>query len=256
MSVSVMDEHLPETELVARQQRLLLRRVWGSLWRHLPALAVSGAVTAVAGVVGLRVAGDVWAMSPLVIALFVGPTLMPLLAVVQGALVDDDTELRRYLRDLPRFAVRSTGYALVPGLCLSAVLAGVEMYRATGSTLALASLAFGTAGSVLAVVALTAVLPASVARPGLRGTRLWATAFHLLGRWPIRFLAPLMVSACALWAMTTVASSLVLLVPVPIALMSGAAYWCCAIDLGARDVLRSQPAETTPPTRGSRPARP
>lgn len=243
MSTSTVDERLSETELVTQLQRLLLRRVWSSMWRHLPALAVSGALTAAAAALGLRAAGGLWAMSPLVIALFVGPTLMPLLAVVQGALVDDDTELRRYLRDLPRFAVRSTGYALAPGLCLSALLAGVEMYRATGSTMAVASLAVGTIGSVLAVVALVAVLPASVARPGLRGIRLWTTALHLVGRWPVRFLAPLMVSACALWAATTVASSLVLLVPVPVALMSGAAYWCCAIDLGARDVLRSQPTQ-------------
>lgn len=227
-----------------RLQRLILRRVWSSLWRHLPALAVSGAITAAAVLFGYRVVGGPWAVTPLVVALVAGPTLMPLFNVAQGALVDDDTELRRYVRDLPRYAMRSTGYTLVAGLCLSALLGAVEMYEARGDALGVASLAASAAGTVIALLGLMALLPAAVARPRLRGTRLWATSLHLVGRWPVRFLAPFALMGLVVGCAVNFTTSLVLLLPVPVALVASASYWCCAVDLGATDITAPGPNHT------------
>lgn len=219
-------------------QRLLLRRVWSSLWSHLPMLATSAAVTAVAAAVasalGVAVGGGL--LTPALLALLAGPTLMALLRVVQGALVEDETDLRTYLRCLRATALRSTGFALLPAMCLVSLLAALEVHARTGSALMLASLCLSAVAGVLTITGSVVLMPLAVARPTLRGARLWAISFHLLGRWPVRFLAPLALAGLALWAALSLSSTLVLLLPAPIALLAGAAYWCCAVELGAQDM--------------------
>jgi hypothetical protein len=44
------------------------------------------------------------------------------------------------------------------------------------------------------------------------------------------------MAVLALWAGVALHSSLILLLPAPVALMAGAAYWCCALELGAEDL--------------------
>lgn len=218
-------------------QRLVLSRVWSSLWRHLPMLAISAAATGVAAALAVLIAGGNPLLRPTLLALFAGPTLMALLAVVQGALVDDDTDLRAYLAALRTSAVRSTGYSLVPALCVVSLLAATDVYVRTGTTFVLVSLGTAGAATVLTVAGLTVLVPLAVARPELRGRRLWVTSWYLLGRWPVRFLAPIALTGLALWVAFSVSSTLVLLLPAPIALLAGAAYWCCAVELGANDVV-------------------
>lgn len=218
-------------------QRLVLRRVWNSLWRHLPMLAISAAATGVAAALAVFIAGGNPLLIPTLLALLVGPTLMALLAVVQGALVDDDADLRAYLRALKTTAVRSTGYSLVPALCVVSLLAATEVYVRTGAPFMLVSLGTAGAATVLTVAGFTVLVPLAVARPELRGRRLWVTSWYLLGRWPVRFLAPIALTGLALWVAFSFSSTLVLLLPAPIALLAGAAYWCCAVELGADDVV-------------------
>lgn len=220
-------------------QRLLLRRVWSSLWSHLPMLAVSAAVTAAAATVASMLGGAVGGglLTPVLLAVLAGPTVMALLRVVQGALVEDDTDLRTYLRSLRATALRSTGFALLPATCLVSLLAALEVHARTGSALVLVSLCLSAAASVLAVTGSVVLMPLAVARPALHGARLWSISWHLLGRWPVRFLAPLALAGIALWAALSLSSTLVLLLPAPIALLTGAAYWCCAVELGAQDVV-------------------
>ena len=219
-------------------QRLILRRVWSSLWTHLPLLALSAAVTAVsaafASAAGTLVRGGL--LTPVLLALLAGPTVMALMRVVQGALVEDDIDLRTYLSALRGTAARSAGISVVPAMCLTSLLAALEVYGRTGSGLMLVSLCLAAVASVLTVTGTVVLLPLVVARPALRGARAWAISWHLLGRWPVRFLAPLALAALALWAAVSFASTLVLLLPAPIALLAGAAYWCCAVELGAEDV--------------------
>src|SRR5699024_6126894 len=128
-------------------QRLLLRRVWSSRCSHLPMLAVSAAVPAAAATVarklGRAVAGGL--LTPVLLAVLAGPTVMALLRVVQGALVEDDTDLRTYLRSLRATALRSTGFALLPATCLVSLLAALEVHARTGSALVLVSLCLSAA---------------------------------------------------------------------------------------------------------------
>lgn len=146
----------------------------------------------------------------------------------------DDTELPRYTRSFRRCAARSTAYSLIPGLSLTALLAALEVHARTGSGMVLIPLALSVSCSVLTLAGLVALLPLAAARPALRGYRLWLTAWYLLGRWPVRYAAPLALGGLALWTATTLHTSLILLLPAPVALLAGAAHWCCAIDLGAR----------------------
>ena len=220
-----------------RLQRLILRRVWSSLWRHLPMLSISAAVTAVAAVLAVQSAGGNQLLAPLLLALLVGPSLMALLNVVQGALVDDDTDLRAYLGGLKASALRSTGYSLIPALCLVSLVAAADVYARTGSGFMLISLGVAAAATILAVAGFTVAVPLAVARPELRGVRIWITSWFLLGRWPVRFFAPVALAGLALWVAVSVSSTLVLLLPAPIALLAGAAYWCCAVEIGADDVV-------------------
>lgn len=227
-------------------QRLILRRVWSSLWSHLPMLAISAAATAVSAAVAVALSGTVGGgmLAPVLLAVLAGPTLMALLRVVQGALVEDDTDLRTYLRSLRATALRSAGFSLVPAMCLVSLLAASEVHARTGCGLMLISLCLAAVAMVLTVTGFVVVMPLAVARPALRGARLWAISWHLLGRWPVRFLASLTLAGLALWAAVSVSSTLVLLLPAPIALLAGAAYWCCAVELGAEDmVVTGDPAE-------------
>lgn len=217
-------------------QRRILSRVWTTPWRHLPVLAVAAAATALPLTAALWLTGGISVATPLLAAVLCGPTLLALFSVVQDALVHDDTELRRFALALRRSALRSTGCSLIAGLCLSALLAALEVHARTGSSAVLLPLSLAASGSVLTLTGLVALLPLAAARPSLRGIRLWITAWHLLGRWPVRFLAPCAVCALALWAGVSLHSSLILLLPAPVALMAGAAYWCCALDLGAGDL--------------------
>jgi hypothetical protein len=174
----------PTDDAVAALQRRILRRVWSAPWRHLPVLAVAAAASALSLAAALRITGGISVATPLLAAVLCGPTLVPLSAVVQDALVHDDTELRRYARALRRTALRSTGCSLIVGLCLSALLAALEVHARTGSSTVLLPLALAASSSVLTLGGLLALLPLAAARPTLRGVRLWITAWHLLGRWP------------------------------------------------------------------------
>lgn len=234
MSSNGADLSPPDADVAALQGRVL-SRVWTAPWRHLPALAVAAGASALSLAASLWIAGGISVVTPLLAALLCGPTLLPLSAVVQDALVHDDTELRRYAPALRRTALRGTGCSLIVGLCLSALLAALEVHARTGSSAALLPLAIAASCSVLTLTGLLALLPLAAARPGLRGIRLWITAWYLLGRWPVRFLAAFVVGGLAVWAGIAIHSSLILLLPAPVALMTGAAYWCCALDLGAGD---------------------
>lgn len=220
-------------------QRLILRRVWSSLWSHLPMLAISAAATAVPAAVAVAVseAAGGRILTPVLLAVLAGPTLMALLRVVQGALVEDDTDLRTYLRSLWATALRSAEFSLVPALCLVSLRAAIEVHARTGSGIMLVSLCLAAVATVLTLTGLAVVMPLAVARPALRGARLWAISWHLLGRWPVRFLAPLTLAGLALWVAVSVSSTLVLLLPAPIALLAGAAFWCCAVEVGAQDMV-------------------
>lgn len=200
-------------------------------------LAISAMATMLPAALGFWVAGGNRLVLPILLALFAGPTVMALFGVVHGALVDDDTDLRSYLHGVRDTALRSTAHSSVPALCLVSLAAATEAYARTGSIFALVSLGTALVATVLSVAGLVAALPLAVARPQIRGVRLWVTSWYLIGRWPIRFLAPCIVAGLGLGLAVTVSSTLVLLLPAPVALLASAAYWCCAVELGAHDVF-------------------
>src|SRR5699024_1996177 len=101
----------------------------------------------------------------------------------------------------------------------------------------LVSLSTAIVATILSVAGFVVVLPLAVARPQLRRAMLWVTAWHMLGRWPVRFLAPIVMAGLALLTGLTYSLMAVLLRPAPIALVAGAGYWCCACGLGDRYVL-------------------
>lgn len=227
----------PDPQAVGGSQLLqiaVLGRVWSAPWRHLPVLAVAAVASGLPLTIAVLLTSGISVLTPLLAALWCGPTLIPLLGAVQDALVHDDTELSRYARSFRRCAARSTAYSLIPGLSLTALLAALEVHARTGSGMVLIPLALSVSCSVLTLAGLVALLPLAAARPALRGYRLWLTAWYLLGRWPVRYAAPLALGGLALWTATTLHTSLILLLPAPVALLAGAAHWCCAIDLGAR----------------------
>lgn len=222
---------------VERLQRLILRRTWASLWRHLPMLAIGAATTALGAGTAALLAGGSKLLFPLLLLVLCGPTLMALQTVVHGALVEDDTDVRAYLRALRGTALRSAGHCLPTAFSLVSLLAAAEVYGRTQSVLVLISLGTAITATALTIAGLAALIPLSVARPELRPMRLWVTAWHLVGRWPVRFLAPIALAGLALWAAVSVSSALVMLLPAGISLLAGAAFWCCAVEMGADDVV-------------------
>src|SRR5699024_2532872 len=104
------------TPTVRGLQRLILRRVWSALWRHLPMLAVGSTVTTLGASVGFWLAGGSQLLLPILLAVLAGPTMMALFSVAQGALVSDDTGLRSYLRGVRETALPSMAHSPIRAL--------------------------------------------------------------------------------------------------------------------------------------------
>jgi len=221
--------------LRSRQSLVLGRSVRG-LWLHLPALAAAGA--AVAGSAGLAdvLAGGLTPVTPLLVALLAGPPAAAMASVVNDVLVRDDSGIVGWWRALRRTAGRGITVLLVPAVPATLLVVAVQVERTSRAPIALVPVWGAAVVTVLAVAATAAALPATVARPALRGIRLWVAALHLVARHPVRFGAAFCLFGLGVWASVSITGTLFLLVPAPVGLLAGAAFWSSAVELGAAEL--------------------
>ncbi|KYH43221.1 hypothetical protein [Branchiibius sp. NY16-3462-2] len=217
-------------------QRLVIQRTIRGIWAGLPALLAGSVALTLAVTAGVVLGGGFTPWSLLLTALLAGPPITGLAQVCHDIVIEDDATIRGWARATRRTARTGIGLLLVPAIPAALLMVAVVVHERTGSALWLAPMAASASATVLAVFTLLAALPATVARPDLRGVALWATALHLVARWPVRFVAPLTVLGLGLWAGLSITGTLLPLVPGPVLLLAAAAFWASAVELGATDL--------------------
>lgn len=214
----------------------ILHRVLHAMWQHLPTwLCASVAICGAAALTVVLTPG-ITPLSVLLLTATATPFVTALIAAVDQAIRTDDVTPAFWWSAIRRHTV--FGYSVLAGPAVAAALLVVActVWRQTGQPLALAPVGVSGAVTVLSGLAVTAALPLGIARPALRGSRLWLTASHLVVRRPVRFLAAPVLLAFLIWLSTAVTASLLLFVPAPVALVVGAAFRTAAAELGADDV--------------------
>ena len=216
------------TDLVVRTLR--------GIWPNLPALLPASAATCAAAVLPVVVAPGVNPLALLLAAVAVGPVAAALAATVNAIALDGEASPGTWWRALRRLWLFGVRQALLVAAVAVLFLAALTVWSRYRDAWALPSLALTGAATVLAVLGLLAVLPLGAARPGLRGSRRWVTARHLVARRPVRFLAPLCVVALGVWAGTALSAALLLLVPAPATVVMVLATWTSAADTTAGSI--------------------
>lgn len=221
---------------VTSAQSVALSRTTRGAWPHLPTLLVGSVAICIAATTAMVIAPGVTPLSILVAALLVTPWVAALAGCVNQIVLQDDTSVRAWAQEVRRLAGFGVTSAAPPAAAAALLLVALHMWRDTANPLALAPVAVSGSAAVVLSIGLLVVLPLGAARPQLRGVRLWLTALHLAARWPARFLAAPTVLVLGLWAATSLTASVLLLVPAPVVLLMGAAFWTSATQLGATDL--------------------
>ncbi|WP_157063393.1 hypothetical protein [Luteipulveratus mongoliensis] len=219
-------------------------------WPHLPTLLCASVAICLSAGLTVALAPGVTPVSVLLAALLLGPWAAGLVACVHQIVIEDDTSVRQWVHSVRRFAVFGVVVSTPPAVAAALLVVALRAWHLSGSVVALAPVAVSGAVTVLLLLGGVAALPLGIARPHLRGTRLWLTAFHLVSRWPVRFVAGPVLVVLGVWASTSLTASLLLLVPAPAALVLGAAFWTSALEMGANDLdiqeNSESPSQTTP----------
>lgn len=203
---------------------VIVRTLRGA-WPSLPPLLVASAALCGVATVALLAAPGLNTVAVLVYAVLGAPALAALAAVANTVAFDDVATIRGWasaLREHAGFAVRHGLLAAAPAVLF---LAALRVWTDGHPLWVLPSLALTGAAAVLAGLGLLALLPLGVARPDLRGRRLWITAGYLVARRPSRFVAVFCLAGVGVWAATSWSASLLLLLPAPTALVLAAAVW-------------------------------
>lgn len=247
-----MSAHVVDSTQRDATQRVVLQRTVRGVWAGLPALLTGSVVLTLAIALTAILGGGLTPWSLLLSPLLVGPPLTGLAGVCHDIVVEDDATIRKWARATRRTARLGIGLLVIPAIPAVLLMVAVVVHERTASPVWLAPMAVSASATLLALFTLPAAVPAAVARPELRGVALWATALHLVGRWPVRFAAPLTVLGLGLWAGLSITGTLLPLVPGPVLLLAAAAFWSSAIELGATDLSSpdlGSPEDLTPDER-------
>lgn len=221
-------------------QRIVLQRTIRGVWAGLPALLAGSITLTVAIAAAVVLGGGLTPWSLLLTALLAGAPLTGLAGVCHDLVIEDDATIRNWARATRRTARLGVGLLAVPVVPAVLLMIAVVVHERTGSAVWLAPMAVSASATLLALMTLLAAVPAAVARPELRGVALWATALHLVSRWPVRFAAPLTVLGLGVWVGLSITGTLLPLVPGPVMLLTAAAFWASAVELGATDLTESE----------------
>lgn len=217
-------------------QRIVLQRTVRGVWAGLPALLAGSVTLTLAIVVAMVLGGGLTPWSLLLAVLVSGPPLTGLAAVCHDIVIEDDATIRSWVRATRHHARLGIGLLAVPVAPAILLMVAIVVHERTGSPVWLAPMAVSASATLLAVFTLLAAVPAAIARPELRGVALWVTALHMVSRWPVRFIAPLTVLGLGVWAGLSITGTLLPLVPGPVLLLTAAAFWASAVELGATDL--------------------
>lgn len=195
------------------------------MWLSLPALTVASFAICLAAAVPAVLAPGLNPLAAIIAALVVSPFVAGLVAAVNRIADGEQTTIRQLVDDVRRLSGFAVVTALIPAIAIALFLVAIVVLRATGALWVWPSFALTGAVSVIAAVACAAALPLGAARSDLRGRRLWLLAVALVASHPARFVAVVTTLVLGVWSATALTASLLLLVPVPVAIVAVTATW-------------------------------
>ncbi|WP_130388094.1 hypothetical protein [Kribbella sp. VKM Ac-2569] len=194
---------------------------FGALWGELPLLASAGILVCTAGALVVLLSPGLSPLSVLLAALLISPVWGAVIATTDAVVLRDRGGVAVLLKNLRKHAFAGLGVGVVPGVVAALGLFNWQLY--SGPVFAV-PLAVSGCASVLLLLASCFAFSLRVTS-GLRGKTLWFIALHLVARAPLVPLGVLALVFVALFLGTSVAASLLLLAPGPVALFASAGTW-------------------------------
>ncbi|TWD80289.1 hypothetical protein FB561_1362 [Kribbella amoyensis] len=192
-----------------------------ALWHELPLLAVSGVLVCTAFAAVVAVLPGMGPFAILLSVLLVSPVWAGLVASTDSVVLRDAGGVALLFRNIRRYWRHGLAVGIVPGVLAAVALVNWSL---AGSTVMLVPLGISGCASVLAVLASFSAFSLRVTA-GLRGKELWLTALTLVARSPWIPLGVVSVVVVAMLLGVSVAASLLLLAPGPVALLASAGTW-------------------------------
>jgi hypothetical protein len=192
-----------------------------ALWHQLPLLATAGVLVCASAALVIFLSPGVSPVSVVLSAFVVSPIWAAVVASTDAVVRDDRGGVRDLFRNLRKHGSAGLRVGLVPGVVVAVALVNWQLY--SGPLYAVPLAVSGCAG-VLSILASCYAFSLRVTG-GLRGKVLWLTALHLVARAPAVPLGVLALAFVALLLGTSVAASLLLLAPGPVALFASAGTW-------------------------------
>lgn len=201
----------------------VLQRLARGLWPNLPALLVGGSAVSAVGILSAVISP---ALTPLSVLLW-GFVVVPVFAGVVGQAGDiaDGHDVRwvdfpNRVRHTSRVALMVGGMAGVAGALF---LVALRWWTVTGSAIALFEATATGAVEVLSIIVLVVGLPLSLQAPRLRRSELLRGSLFLAARHPVPFASVAALLVLGVLAGVHLSASLLLLIPVPLAMTMVAA---------------------------------
>lgn len=208
-----------------------IRRLTRSAWSELPLWLAASVLICVAAAIAALVAPGITPVSVLLATVLVAAPVGALLAVLVEVAHDRAAFWSGWWHALTRHG-RATVLDCLPAAVATALLVvAVDVWRLADAPLVLGSVGVCGAVSLLGWVVTAARLPLRFSRPDLVGQEAWRVAAALAATAPLRLLTAPALLAAGVWVAVEVTASLLLLVPLPVALVAVAAYWSTASEL-------------------------
>lgn len=209
-----------------------VHRLVRAAWSELPLWLAASALICAAAAAAAWLTPGITPLSVLVAVLVVAAPVGALLAMLVEVAHHRDPGWSLWGRALTR-----DGWAAVKDCAPAAVATGllivaIDVWHLSGQPLVLGSVGVCGAVSLLAWTVTAARLPLRHDRPDLCGREAWRIAAGLAAAAPLRHLTAPVLLALGVWVAVEIAASLLLLVPLPVAMVAVAAYWSTACELG------------------------
>lgn len=193
------------------------------LWPNLPVLLLGSLLVAIGWSLVRALSPHLGGASVVGIGLVVVPAFAALLHGCEVLHTDEHFGIADLFRTGGRTFVRAVKVTALPTVALLLTLSAVHLWQLSGQAWMLLSVGFGAVVSALALYTGVVALP-YVIRTGATVRAGWLVSFYIATRNPVPVLAVLSAVALTVWAAAYLSFALIVLLPVPLALL-----WAVAV---------------------------
>lgn len=222
-------------------------------WENLPLLLLQSVVCCLGFIMVVFASPGLTPVSVLIGVALLAPVFASIVHTALRIIDGDDPRVREWLLSFSRAWRNSLGQALCCGVAVSLLLVALRALGSSAQPWLYVPVVVAASVSVILALCLPIVFaissdlsmnvgqridPAKLAEgekrvvdSKLSGVEKWLLACHLLARRPIPFLAVAALAVLGIWLAANVSAALMLLVPVPVALVAALAYRTALVQL-------------------------